>query len=46
MQLITKTVCVPNLHIAHFSEGASRRKSYISSDFLSGIQIAVMLSAS
>jgi hypothetical protein len=46
VQLTSEKVCVPNLHIAHFSEGARRRKSYCSADFLSGTQIAVVLSAS
>jgi hypothetical protein len=46
MQLTSKKVCVPNLHIAHFSEGARRRESYSSADFLSGTRIAVVLSAS
>jgi hypothetical protein len=38
-------VCVPNLHIAHFSEGGRRRISCSSSDFQSGILIAVVFSA-
>jgi hypothetical protein len=46
VQLTSKKVCVPNLHIAHFSGAARRRKSYSSSDFLSGTQIAVVLSVS
>ena len=37
---------MPNLHIAHFSEGGRRRISCSSSDFQSGILIAVVFSAS
>ena len=38
-------VCVPNLHIAHFRKAQDDAKSYSSSDFLSGIQLAVVFSA-